>query len=432
MIGPLARRAGSFARRHRTKAIDYAAAFVSSTSYAVGVYAVTLVFAFLFDAATVGRFRYVLSVLMILSAFTLVEANKLFLKTFYEHGRNLLLLAATVRLAVSLLVANLAIGAVLLGLSGSVVDRTTLILCIAALPLFATFDLHNFINFAQRRYLLNALTNLAKYTFLVLAMGLACLFVLRSGSAPDGAVVAYFWLLGGLNLALFVAFAATFGLRWSWSRPFIADSAKLSAGGIPQTIVENLDKIVVGTAFGPAMLGIYALNVTTGRLLNTAVKPGLVVLYPYLTRNSVGGRTYLVIFLVAAALIGAAAPIVYALYGRAMDAIYLDYFGLVLVSMAAFPFSAVYQIKLNEVIFNTGQVGFAAQASSLVGVAALVVLAIGLMLGERWGVHVCAAALPLRYLAGLAFLFVRSGRRNAAPSPAPAAPLPDSPAGPMP
>ena len=392
-------------KRYQKKLVDFAASFISSASYGLAVYIITLIFAFLYPPAAVGQFRYVLSIMTILMAFTVVEANKLALKQHYKDQSNFFGFAALVRFATGMVIMpSTLIAFWAFGSSEASLATKPLAYSVAALPFFATFDLYNFFNFARKSYIANAAINFVKYTILCIVMYLLCQWAFPNPNAAGDVIPYYFWMLSLFNLTLFAFLLRGFGPAVWWDKRFLMDSARLSAGGIPQTMVENMDKVLVGWVYGPTALGIYALNVSTGRLINTIVKPGLVVLYPYLTHNKVGLRTYLILLAASGAVLGAICPVVYMLFVRFMQPIYVDYIGLIFISLVAFPFSLVYQIKLNEVLFGRDSIRLASRATTIVGVSGMVVMLAAMTLPERTGLYVCAAALPFRYIVGTLML----------------------------
>lgn len=386
---------------NRRSIVDLGASFASSSAQALGVYIVSLLIASAFDAAAVGQFRYILAVIAILQAFTLVEANKIFLKHYYEDGTNYLLQTLLLRGGAAILVAAGAATAADIGLFGSAAPKHLLIAAILLSPFY--LDLYHFINFARREYTKNAVANFLRNILTFLAVLVAILLV--DSDLAEVPIGVYFLCVAVSSFVLFIVFARNLGVVWRWSKDFAKDSLKLSAGGIPQTLVENLDKIVVGAILGPTSLGIYAINVTTGRLFSTILKPALIVAYPYLTKNRLGRRYYVATFLASALVVIIFTLPLYQIFLMYASEIYISHFLLVIIAMSAFPFSAIYQLKLNEVIFNAGGVSTASKSGFVVAATALTTLSFSAILGSIQSMYIAAAALPLRYAFGCAYVF---------------------------
>lgn len=332
-------------------------------------YAIVLFLTFTASLVATGEYRAYFSWYSLIGLASMLESNKLYIRSLVADDRA----AITALLANRLLFSNAVALIVTLAWgvgrwSGwfAMPDLLPPIAWIAALVF--PFDLYIAEYQAHRQFLRLFLVELVKYgVALALFIGLV-----HSGQSVATAVLVQ---LGWLALFHLAAFAVISGRHVEWGvlarrlwplikAPAARDARTYSFANMFPASLEHVDKLLVGWVFGLEFLGVYTLAYSTGRFLYNILKPAMYVYYrrfvdampgwPLLRRVSIGfsalGLAMALTFLAAIALLPQmvsfasgrwATVILFLGYGPGiLHAVYAQAFALNKDSVAAHAFRA--------------------------------------------------------------------------------------------
>jgi hypothetical protein len=373
-------------------------AFIASLSHGLSNYLIMLLLGHYYGLAASGQFRLLTAIVGTLSIFTLVDSGKVVVK-YLIMGRT-----GVVR---PILMQRIRWG--LLGAVGGVItsavlyqrgDDLWLPLLVAALllPLTMSADLYGQINQARSQFRLNALYSVIKYGSLVLIVPLGAVLQL----SVQFALVAYSVMRTAFTV-LFLAFhPESYEKETAEAKDYRRQSLQLSGSGMFAILLEHADKFLISYFFGMEALGLYAIGVSTGRLLLNVVKPTMTVFFNHFVHHRPSVGMLVVSFLLFTGVgIGVGLlmkyyfeyllnPIYYAAYP--MAAVIVAGLGIYCVQVVMF-YSAIYYKGTNMVVPTL--------VNLIVAVLTVVYLAASIYWGGQYALMLCALSYPLRDALGL-------------------------------
>lgn len=368
-------------------------AFIASLSSGLSNYLIMLILAHYYGLAASGQFRLFLSIIGTLSVFTLVDSGKVVVK-YLIMGRSGVVrpvLLSRMRWGLLGLVAGVITSAVLYQRG----DDLWLPLLVAStlLPLSISTDLYGQINQARSQFRLNALYSVTKYSSLVLIVPFAAWRHL----GVQFILIAYSIIRTAFNTLFIALHRETFEKANSEAPLYRWQSLQLSGSGLFAILLENADKFLISYFFGLEALGLYAIGVSTGRLLLNIVKP-LMTIYFNLFVNHKPSRGMLFACLVVLTLAGIAVALLMKYYfafvlspsyfaAYPMAAIVVSGLGIYCVQVVMF-YSAIYY-KGNNMVVPT-------LVNLIVAALTVLYLFASIFWGGQYALLLCAGSYPVR------------------------------------
>ena len=251
---------------------------ISSLCQGLSGYFIILILSSTYGLAAGGEFRLYLSILGMLSIFSLVDTGKIAIKYLVldDHGVVRPLLRNRMMWALLGVVVGLIVVAVFKKRGEDI--WLPLLFGTLLLPLTFSADLFAQINQARRQFRLNAIYSICKHSTLVLVAFASSLV----GIAVTYILIGYSAVLTSFHLFYLTRHRETFEPGNPKSRTYVRESVKLSASGVFPIALEHADKLLVSYFFGLEALGLYTIGVSTGRIFVRFVKPVTTIYYPVL------------------------------------------------------------------------------------------------------------------------------------------------------
>jgi O-antigen/teichoic acid export membrane protein len=368
-------------------------ALIASLSSGLSNYLVILTLSGVYGLAAGGQFRLFLSIMAMLSIFTLTDTGKIAVKYLVldQPGVVKPLLLNRARWALLGMVAGLATAAVFR-------DRgNDLWIAIMAgsllLPLTYPPDIYAQINQARLQFKVNAIYSVCKYTTLV------ALALVAVGLNIDVVyfLVAYCVVLTAFHVYFVTRHPETFEPPNPNSAVFVREGMQLSGSGLFPLMLEHADKFLISYFFGLEALGLYTIGVSTGRLLVNFVKPVLSIYFPILVdrRPSTGVLTSCLVGLTAVGLIGAV-PMQY-YFTHVLGEAFVDGYPLAAVVVAGLGIHAVGVIVYySSVYYRNSPIAVPTITNIATTLIVMAYLVASAMHGGDYALLLCAASFPLR------------------------------------
>ena len=261
------------------------------------------------------------------------------------------------------------------------------------LPLTMSADLYGQINQARSQFRLNALYSVIKYFSLVFLVPLGA--VLNLG--VQYVLIGYSVLRTAYTL-LFISFhPETYEKETAEAKEYRLQSLQLSGSGMFAILMEHADKFLISYFFGMEALGLYAIGVSTGRLLLNLVKPMMTIFFNHFVNHRPSTSMLVATFLVLTGVgVGVAftmkpyfayvlSPIYFAAYP--MAAIIVAGLGIYCVQVVMF-YSAIYYKDTRMVVPTL--------VNLIVAALTVVYLFAAIHWGGQYALLLCAASYPLR------------------------------------
>jgi hypothetical protein len=248
-------------------------------------YAIVLYLSFGASLDATGEYRTLFSVYGLLALTSLLESNKVYIRSVVTEDAPAAGALFVNKLVFSLAGAILVAGGWGIGLAAGWFGEDSWAIPVVALltALVYPFDLYLPHLQAERRFAILFVAESFKYLG-----SLAVFLIVQEATGSVGLAVALQLLFMGLCGIVFF-----FLLARRWIRPLAAlrrfghqlrsrpakDARTLSLANLFPSSLEHVDKLVVGWVFGLAFLGVYTLAYSTGRFLYNILKPAMYVYY---------------------------------------------------------------------------------------------------------------------------------------------------------
>ena len=245
------------------------------TTFVTGVstYAIMLMLMRFEGLEAVGQFRLLLSIVAMLSLATVLDTGKILIKYVVQETPGIIRPLLVNRMVWSIL--GVAAGLIVAAVMHYRGQELAWAVAAAALLLPLTFPTNLFaqIHQARRQFRFNALINIGKHAVLV---GMALIWLMLDWNVI-GLFITYFAVLTVFNVWYMSWHASELRTVAPDSPKVVREATVLSGSGLLPVVLDNIDKFLVSYFLGLEALGIYAIGVSTGRLLLNFVKPMLVV-----------------------------------------------------------------------------------------------------------------------------------------------------------
>ena len=355
----------------------------------------------------VGQFRLLLSIVAMLALASVLDTGKILIKYVVQEMPGVIRPLLVNRALWSLI--GVAAGLVVAAVQAYQDNPLAPAVAAAALmlPLTFPFNLYAQILQARREFRLNALINLLKQTVIV---GVVFVWLLLEWDVITLFIVYY---------ALRTAFNVWY-MSWHFSemrtvapesKKIVREATVLSGSGMLQVVLDNIDKFLVSYFLGLEALGLYAIGVSTGKLLLSFVKPMLVVYLADLVDNRLSRRFQWLSF----ALLTLVGIVLTVIMGFFMSLVFKP------DEMLAYPIAAVIWISLG--IYFVGVTKYYSSIyhkdsslkvpviTNLVSTPLIVgYLLLCLKFGGDYALILCAASYPLRELINVVAISMLSRR----------------------
>lgn len=368
-------------------------ALLTSLSSGLSNYLIILVLSGSVGLAAAGQFRLFLSIIGLLSIFSLMDTGKIAIKYLVQGESGVIKPLLLNRMRWALL-------GVLTGLITAAVFRSRgqdLWIAIAAasvlLPLTYPADMFAQINQARRQFRINAVYNVTKYTALVVL----ALIAVGANVAVVSYLVAYSIVVTAFNVYFLSRHPETFEPSHPDSRSYVREGLQLSGSGVFPQVLEHADKFLISYFFGLEALGLYAIGVSTGRLLVRFVKPVLTIYFPILV-NSRPPRSVLLYCFVVLSFIGVmgALPLHY-YFHEILGATYVEAYPLAVIVLAGLGIHAVaVVIQYSSIYHKNSTVAVPTVTNVTTSILIATYLTASVLHGNDLALLLCAASYPLR------------------------------------
>jgi len=389
-------------------------ALITSLSKGLSTYVIILLLSKFYGLATAGQFRLLLSIVGILSLFTLLDTNKVAIKYLVMGKRGIIrpLMLNQMRWGLMGTVAGV-LTALTFYYKGNELWPSILAVSLL-LPLTFPTRLHGQILQARKDFRLLAIWNVIKFAVLTL------LAVAIAYYQFDIAIffIGYFAIMTAFHCFYMSRFDEAYETAAPDSDKYVKESVFLSSTGLFPILLEHSDKFLISYFFGLEALGLYTIGVSTGRLFLHFTKPVLTIFYPVLVNKKFDALVLLGIFAVLTLIGGTAAYFteyyyIYILQGSFMD---------------AYPLSAIILAGLG--VYFTGIISYysavyhkdgSMKVPVITNVITTILMMIYLLMSVLWGgehaLLLCAASYPLRE--GVNLIVITFLKRVLVPQPDP-------------
>jgi len=378
---------------------------ISSLSHGVSNYIIIILLAKFYGLAAGGQFRLLLSIVSLLSIFTLLDSGKVVIRHLVMQRPGVVrpLLVARVLGAF----AGLGIGVVAATVFHWKGDELWLPVLMASLLLPVTYppDLYAQVNQAKKQFRLNALYNVARYstlTLLVLVLALRWFDVMSIFAI-------YFIVFAAFNIFYLVLCQEAYEPSNPDGKVFVKETVQLSGSGVFPIILENADKIMISYFLGLEALGLYAIGVSTGKILLNLIKPALTIYFPLLVNRRVDASILLRLFVALSAIGLTTAVLMKYYFAHVLGAEYLNAYPVAAVIVGGLGLYFVGVISYYSSVYHKDSTII---IPSLTNIISSLVVASYLLVAILWGgEHVlllCAASYPLRELIKMSIIAILS------------------------
>lgn len=366
---------------------------IASLSKGLSNYIIILVLSGTFGLAAGGQFRLFLSIMGVLSIFTLTDTGKIVVKYLVLGNSGVVrpLLFNRMRWALAGIVAG-AVWAAIFYDRGNELWLPVLAGALL-LPLTYPTDMYAQINQARKQFSLNALYSGTKYTTLVMLALLAAGFKISVSLF----LIAYSIAIACFHMFYLTRHPETFEPANPNARTFIRDGIKLSGSGLFPLLMESADKFLISYFFGLEALGLYAIGVSTGRLFLHFVKPTLAIYFPILVTHRPDTRLLLASLVILSGIGIAAALLMDLYFTHVLAAKYMDAYPLaaiVVVGLGVYAIGII--IQYSSIYYKDSTIVIPATVNITTAVLIVSYLFIAVTQGGEYALLLCAASYPLR------------------------------------
>ena len=368
-------------------------AVLASLCSGLSNYLIIILLSQYYGLATGGEFRLLLSIVGLLTLFTLAEADKVAIRHLVMGKQGV--------------VRPLVIGRMRFSLIGTVVGTITAVFfyqtgreiwlgILAAsllLPLAFPTDLYAQIVQSQKNFRKAALQSFIKYTILTSLAYFAGIWSVTVFTF----VVVYYLCLTAINAFFLFLQPETFEPSSPEAALYRRESLQLSVAGFFPVMLEHADKLLISYFLGLEKLALYTIGISTGRLISNVIKPTMAVYFPVLVNDRFSFGLLLIIFgTLTVAGIGASWPLYY-YFSHVLGAEYAEAYPLAAIILAGL---GVYFISVvvyySSVYHKHAKLSIPTMTSFLTALVTFAYLLISLKVGGKYALLLSAASYPLR------------------------------------
>ena len=368
-------------------------ALITSLSKGLSTYVIIILLSQYYGLAPGGQFRLLLSIVGILSLFTLLDTNKVAMKYLVMGKRGIIR---------PLLINQMRWG--LIGTAAGVLTAATFyyrenelwssILVVAfLLPLTFPTRLHGQILQARKDFRKLAIWNVLKFgTLTLLAVATAYMqldILLFFGG--------YFAVMTAFHVYYMAQFDEAYETPADDAQTYTKESVYLSSTGLFPILLEHADKFLISYFFGLEALGLYTIGVSTGRLFLHFTKPVLTIFYPVLVNRKFDGFVLAGIFAVLTLIGGTAAYFMEYYYIYILQGSYIEAYPLSATILAGLGLYFVGIISYYSAIYHKdGSMKVPVITNVITSFVMISYLLLCVTLGGEYALILCAASYPLR------------------------------------
>lgn len=382
-------------------------AVVASLCAGLSNYVIIILLSQYYGLSEGGEFRLLMSIVGLLTLFTLNEADKVVIRHLVMGKPGVVrpLVASRMQFALLGTIAGV-ITAYVFYQRGEDIWIGILAASIL-LPLTFPTDLYAQVVQSRKNFRMLALYSVIKYSILT---GLALLAGLWSVTILVFVVVYYVWL-AAINSSFLILQNETFEPSSKEAPLLRRETLQLSLAGLFPLVLEHADKLLVSYFLGLEKLALYTIGISTGRLISIVIKPTMTVYFPLLVKDRFSWRLLITIFLTLTVVgVLAAWPLYYYFvnvlgteYAEAypMAAIIIAGLGIYFISVVVY-YSSVYH--------KDAKLSVPTMTSFLSTLVTLAYLLLALKYGGKYALLLSAASYPLRDLITLVITLALSKR----------------------
>jgi O-antigen/teichoic acid export membrane protein len=386
-------------------------AVVASLCAGLSNYVIIILLSQYYGLTEGGQFRLLMSIVGLLTLFTLAEADKVAIRHLVMGKPGVIrpLLVSRMQFALLGTAAGLVTAWVFYGRGESIW------LAIAAASLLLPFayptDLYAQIIQAKNNFRKLAAYSMVKYAILT---SLAFISSLWSIAVLAFIVIYYVWL-AAINSAYLMMQKEAYEPANAEARLYRRESIQLSFAGFFPLILEHADKLLVSYFLGLEKLALYTIGISTGRLISIVIKPTMTVYFPVLVKERFSLRLMVTLFVVLSAAGLIAAWPLYYYFAEVLGSEYAEAYPLAAIIIAGL---GVYFISVvvyySSVYYKDARLSVPTMTSVLSTLITLVYLVFVLTFGGDYALVLSAASYPLRDLLTLVVTVVLSRRARTA------------------
>ena len=385
-------------------------AVLASLCAGLSNYLIIILLSQYYGLATGGEFRLLLSIVGLLSLFTLAEADKVVIRHLVRGKQGVVRPLVISRMQFSLL--GTVIGVITAALFYHEGQEIWLSILVASLllPLAFPTDLYAQIVQSRNNFRKAAIQSFIKYTILTLLAFFAGIWSV----AISTFVGVYYLCLTAINTILLLRQPETFEPSSAEAPLYRRESLQLSVAGLSPVVLQHSDKLLISYFLGFEKLALYTIGISTGRLISNAVKPILTVYFPVLVKERFSFGLLLAVFgALTVAGIGAVWPLSY-YFSDVLGAEYAEAYPLAAIIMAGL---GVYFVSVvlyySSVYHEDAKLSVPTMTSFLSTLVTLTYLVLSLKFGGEYALLLSAASYPLRDLLTLVLTLTLSRRAKA-------------------
>ena len=348
-----------------------------------------------YGLATGGEFRLLLSIVGLLSLFTLAEADKVVIRHLVTGKQGVVRPLVITRMQFSLIgtVAGM-ITAAIFYREGQEIWFSILIASLL-LPLAFPTDLYAQILQSRNNFRKAALQSFIKYTILTSLAFFAGIWSITITAF----VGAYYLSLAAINTIFLLRQPETLEPSSSEAPLYLRESLQLSVAGLSPVVLQHSDKLLISYFLGFEKLALYTIGISTGRLISNVIKPTLTVYFPVLVKERFSFGLLLVIFgALSVAGIGAVWPLSY-YFSHVLGAEYAEAYPLAAIIIAGL---GIYFISVvvyySSIYHEDAKLSIPTMTSFLSALVTFAYLVLSLKFGGKYALLLSAASYPLRDL----------------------------------
>jgi O-antigen/teichoic acid export membrane protein len=382
-------------------------AVLASLCAGLSNYLIIILLSQYYGLTTGGEFRLLLSIVGLLSLFTLAEADKVVIRHLVTGKQGV--------------VRPLVISRMQFSLIGTVVGTITaaffyqkgqdiwlgILTASLLLPLAFPADLYEQIVQSRNNFRMLALYSVIKYTILTSLAFLAGYWSVAFAAF----LVLYYAGLTALNIGFLILQPETFEPSSPEAPLYFRESIQLSVAGFFPVVLEHADKFLVAYFLGLEKLALYTIGISTGRMIAIVIKPTMSVYFPVLVKERFSFGLLLTLFLsLTVAGIIASWPLSY-YFSHVLGAEYVEAFPLAAIVMAGL---GVYFISVamyySSIYHKDAELSVPTMTSFFSTLVTLAYLLLSLTFGGQYALILSAASYPLRDLMTLILTLTLSKR----------------------
>ena len=370
-------------------------AVLASLCAGLSNYLIIILLSQYYGLATGGEFRLLLSIVGLLTLFTLAEADKVAIRHLVMGKQGVIWPLVVSRMQFSLI--GTAVGMITAAILYRKGQEIWLGILTASLllPLAFPTDLYAQIVQSRRNFRKAALQSFIKYAILT---SLA-LFAGIWSVTMFAFVGAYYLCLTAINTFFLFLQPETFEPSSSEAPLYRRESLQLSVAGLFPVVLEHSDKLLISYYLGFEKLALYTIGVSTGRLISNVIKPTMAVYFPVLVTDRFSVGLLLTTFgALTVAGIGASWPLSY-YFSHVLGAEYAEAYPLAAIIIAGL---GVYFISVvvyySSVYHKDAKLSVPIMTSFLSAVVTFTYLMLSLKFGGKYALVLGAVSYPLRDL----------------------------------